>query len=115
CGTIPLRLSDGQAMTNEELDRLAALIADELKRSAVVRPSADSRQSWLPAPIRPEPPSRGGEPAPWTGAGQALGDIAPVRTSIASRHRADAGESAAAIRSAAAGKAAPRTAQGGKA
>ncbi len=102
-------------MTNQELDRLAALIADALKTSAAVRPAANPRTSWLPAPIRPEPPSRGGEPAPWTGAGQALGDIAPVRTPIASRHRADAGESAAAIRGAAAGKAAPRLASGGKA
>ena len=118
-------------MTNEELDRLAALIAEALKtlpaphvggssraprgvRSAAGGPAAESRPTWLPAPIRPEPPSRGGDPAPWSGAGQVLGDIAPVRTPVASRHRADAGESAAAIRAAAAGQGAPNRPPRGK-
>jgi putative phosphotransacetylase len=57
--------------------------------------------------VRPEPPSRGGEPAPWTGAGQSLGDIAPTRDTAPSPHRADIGETTAIVRAAAAGHALP--------
>jgi putative phosphotransacetylase len=103
-------------MTGEELDRLAALIADALAKPPVARGPADPQParrpgrpaaSWVPAPVRPEPPQRGGEPAPWTGAGQSLGDVAPIRHRSASRHRTDPGELAAAVRAAAAGKAPP--------
>ena len=110
-------------MTTDELDRLAALIADALtnspagemasrdgrgRRGPVNGPNRSSREStsWVLAPVRPEPPARGGEPAPWTGAGQSLGDVAPGRHDPP-RHRADAGELAAAVRAAAAGKAPP--------
>jgi putative phosphotransacetylase len=90
-------------MTKDELDRLADLIAKALERGAAARePSAGG--AWVPAPVRPEPPGRPGEPAPWTGAGQALGDVAPVRQPSPSRHRADAGELAAVTRAAAAGR-----------
>lgn len=93
-------------MTNEELDRLAALIAAELERLAA-RSQPPGRDVWLPPPVRPEPPSRGGEPAPWTGAAQTLGDIAPVRAPEPSAHRANYGEATAAVRAAAAGRGAP--------
>ena len=95
-------------MTGDELDRLAALIADALRRETLTGPRQSSaRPSWVPAPVRPEPPGRGGEPAPWTGAGQALGDLAPIRHPVASRHRADVADLTVATRSAAAGKGAP--------
>lgn len=90
-------------MTPEQLDRLASLIAAEIERVDATR-QAGARHGWVPAPVRPAPPARGGEPAPWTGAGQALGDIAPIRTASVSAHRPDARELTAAVRAAAAGK-----------
>lgn len=94
-------------MTNDELDRLASLVADALRRiDQAKRPDA-AAPGWVPAPVRPEPPLRGAEPAPWTGAGQALGDVAPVREPVAPAHRVDAGDLARTVRAAAAGKAAP--------
>lgn len=90
-------------MTNDELDRLAALIAAELERLAS-RAQPPERTTWLRPPVRPEPPSRGGEPAPWTGAAQTLGDIAPVRAPEPSAHRTDFGKATAAVRAAAAGR-----------
>lgn len=93
-------------MTNEDLDRLAALIAAELERLAA-RSQPPERSVWLRPPVRPEPPSRGGEPAPWTGAAQTLGDIAPVRAPEPSAHRTDVGEATAAIRAAASGRGTP--------
>jgi putative phosphotransacetylase len=93
-------------MTDDELDRLAVLIADALQRDADA-PAPSRPVPWLPAPIRPAPPDRGGEPAPWTGAGQSLGDVAPVRHPVAPRHRADVRELTAAVRGAAAGKGIP--------
>lgn len=96
-------------MNSHDLDRLAALIAAELDRLVSRQPSADGRAPWLRIPVRPEPPLRGGEPAPWTGAAQSLGDIAPIRTPVPSNHRADPGEATAAIRGAASGRSAART------
>ncbi len=93
-------------MTNEELDRLTALIAAELERLAAGSPPPH-RTTWLTPPVRPEPPSRGGEPAPWTGAAQTLGDIAPVRSPEPSAHRTDFGQATAAVRAAASGRGAP--------
>ena len=95
-------------MTGEELDRLAALIAAELDRLADRVPRTSRRAPWLSIPVRPEPPAHAGDPAPWTGAAQSLGDIAPVRSPVPSDHRADAAEGAALIRAAAAGRAAAR-------
>lgn len=90
-------------MTPDDLDRLAALIADELRRVAG-RPAPEA---WLLPPVRPEPPARAGEAPPWSGAAQSLGDVAPVRAPSASRHRADPGEAAANVRAAAAGRGSP--------
>ncbi len=93
-------------MTDDELDRLAALIADALRRDGDA--SAPSRTApWLPAPIRPAPPAHGGAPPSWSGAGQSLGDVAPIRHPVAPRHRADVRELTAAVRGAAAGKGVP--------
>lgn len=90
-------------MTDEELERLATLIAAEIERA--VRRDSGTRSSWLPSPVRPEPPLRGSLPAPvWSGAGQRLGDLAPVRDPIASSFRPDAAELTAAVRAAAAGQ-----------
>lgn len=93
-------------MTPEELERLASLIAHEIERGAA--PASDTHSApWVPAPVRPAPPERGGVPAPWTGAGQVLGDIAPIRAPMASPHRPDGADLTRAVRAAAAGKGAP--------
>jgi putative phosphotransacetylase len=90
-------------MNDDDLDRLARLIADEIARGLAGPPRPEAAATWLPTPTRPEPATRTHDPAPWSGAGQSLGDIAPVRSPVASRHRGDAGEHAVAVRAAAAG------------
>lgn len=91
-------------MTTDEIDRLASLIADELRRTLESAPPAPQRDPWLAPPVRPEPPARSGALPAWSGAAQSLGDVAPVRHPSPSAHRADPGEAAAAVRSAAAGR-----------
>lgn len=91
-------------MKPDDLDRLASLIAEELRRTLELAPPAARRDPWLAPPVRPEPPARSGELPPWSGAAQSLGDVAPVRHPSPSAHRADPGEAAAAVRSAAAGR-----------
>lgn len=93
-------------MTGDDLDRLAALIAAEIRRvRAMPEPAAPhrGRESWLPVPVRPEPPVRGTDPPAW--AAQALPDVAPSRSAGPSTHRDDIGAATAAIRAAAAGRA----------
>jgi len=96
-------------MTDAELDRLADLIARSLlglDRGAAER---EREPTWLPTPVRPEPPARGGEPPVWTGAAQELGDVAPSRNGAPPpRFRATTGELTRATRAAAAGQAPPR-------
>lgn len=89
-------------MTDQELERLAALIADALARSSGGRETS-SRESWLPAPVRPEPSVRGGEPPVWSGAAQRLGDGATTRDGD-SGARQPIGEMTNATRAAAAGR-----------
>jgi putative phosphotransacetylase len=95
-------------VTDAELDRLADLIAraliDAQSRETASRPVS---KSWLPIPVRPEPPARGSEPPVWSGAAQELGDVAPSEKEIASKFRATTGELTRATRAAAAGKGAP--------
>ena len=58
-----------QTMTPKEVQAVASRIAELL---------AD--QTWVPAPVRPEPPTAptpGALPA-WAGSAQALSDVAPV-------------------------------------
>lgn len=104
-------------MTPDERERLAVLIAAELARTqasagrrASPAPEVEGRGSpargatWLPLPVRPDPPARVDEPPPWSGAAQSLGDVAPVRAPSPSPHRADVAEATAAVRAAAAGQ-----------
>jgi putative phosphotransacetylase len=99
-------------MTNEELDRLAALIAAELKRVGPADPDRHGERpgTWLRPPVRPEHARSAEALPPWSGAAQLLGDVAPgARAPSTSAHRDDAGQAAAAIRAAAAGAAPART------
>jgi putative phosphotransacetylase len=93
-------------MTDAELDRLADLIARALLESGVRRDGRERAASWVPAPVRPEPPARGGEPPVWSGAAQPLSDVAPGDGVPSAR--VSGGELAAVTRAAAAGKGAPR-------
>jgi len=95
-------------MTDAELDRLAEIIA----RALVERPHASDdtgrATTWLPTPVRPMPPARGGEPPSWSGAAQDLGDVAPSRDRDRSpRFRAATADLTRATRAAAAGKGPP--------
>ena len=103
-------------MTDEELERLAALIAAEVDRLRGGSPGASpsGHDPWLPVPVRPEPPARSADPPPWSGAGQRLGDVAPIRAPEPSSHRADFAESAAVVRAAAAGQAVARAPTAGR-
>jgi putative phosphotransacetylase len=98
-------------MTSDDLDRLAHLIAAELTRLVDKPEKAGRVASWVPAPVRPEPPGRAGEPAPWTGAAQSLGDVAPGPRTRSTTPRDDLGEATAVIRGAAAGRG-PRPSRG---
>lgn len=91
-------------MTPDERERLAALVAAEIERTLEQGSHSPTATPWLPTPVRPEPPGQPGEPPVWSGAGQPLGDLVPVRHPAAPAHRGDLGESTAAIRAAAAGK-----------
>ena len=95
-------------MTDDELDRLADLIARALLERRSDVPPAPPRDSWVPAPVRPEPPQRGGEPPVWSGAAQDLRDVAPSGETSAPRFRPSTAELVRATRAAAAGKAPPR-------
>ena len=67
-------------MNDRELDRLAALIAEALlrtRRRPAAGPAPVRPGTWLPSPVRPEPPQAGGPPPVWSGAAQRLDDVAP--------------------------------------
>lgn len=65
-------------MTEQELDRLAAMIANALQGArGQTSSSANSEGTWLPTPVRPEPPVRSSEPPLWSGASQSLSGVAP--------------------------------------
>ena len=94
-------------MTNDELDRLADLIARALLDQTASSPPAE-RTSWLPTPVRPAPPARGAEPPVWSAAAQNLDDVAPAAgTEAAPRFRASTAELTRVTRAAAAGKGTP--------
>jgi len=106
-------------VTDQEIERLVSLVVDALLRQAPnVRPDGHSRDaSWLPIPVRPEPPARSTEPPVWSGAAQRLDDVAPGLPAGDSRtgaspapgsspiRRASTGELTNAVRAAAAGRA----------
>ena len=94
-------------MTDAELDRLADLIARALIDAQSHSPSKRTSTSWLPTPVRPEPPARGTEPPVWSGAAQELRDVAPSQSEVAPKFRATVGELARVTRAAAAGKGTP--------
>ncbi len=85
-------------MTPEEIQALAARIAELL-----------ANKSWIPGPVRPEPPAGptpGALPA-WAGGAQALSDVAPItgRKTRSGSHRPAYDAVVAASRGAAAGRA----------
>lgn len=100
-------------MTEQELDRLAALIAGALTQPAprvtAQREPASGNQPWLRSPVRPELTTRGGEAPLWSGAAQALDDIAPQegRREGSPARRVSTSELTNVTRAAAAGRGAP--------
>lgn len=66
-------------MTEQEIERLVSLVVEALLRRAPnVRPDGGARDAtWLPTPVRPEPPARSTEAPVWSGAAQRLDDVAP--------------------------------------
>jgi putative phosphotransacetylase len=65
-------------MTEQEIERLVALVADALLRQRAVRPDDAGRgPTWLPTPVRPESGPRATEAPLWSGAAQRLDDVAP--------------------------------------
>ena len=91
-------------MTEEELDRLAELVAGALLRSG--ERETGRAGTWLPTPVRPDPSPRGAEPPVWSGAGQTL-ESSSAGASTPRGHRASTGELANAARAAAAGRGTP--------
>jgi putative phosphotransacetylase len=98
-------------MTEQEIERLAALIARSLieANERAAGGSSGARSSgpssggtWLPNPVRPEPSQRGNDPPIWSGAAQDLSDVAPG-VSSGSGSRVSTAEITNATRAAAAG------------
>src|SRR5688500_2444284 len=106
-------------LSEEDLERLASLIAASLLRAARGggAPDPAGRQPWLQPPVRPEPSPRSDAPPVWSGAAQTLDGVAPGRNRTASAGRAvSMAELANATRAAAAGRGpAPSTAPKGRA
>lgn len=100
-------------MTDDELDRLADLIARALLTTAASRPPtapAPRAEPWVPAPVRPEPPTRSETPPIWSGAAQNLADlVAPRLPAEELRYRVPTADLTRATRAAAAGKGPPPT------
>jgi len=95
-------------VTDAELDRLAELIARALLEQVGNGTSGERAATWLPSPVRPAPPERGGTPPVWSGAAQDLAGVAPSRvTEPAPRFRKSTAELTRVTRAAAAGKGPP--------
>ncbi len=104
-------------MTDQEIERLVALVVEALlRRVPSVRPDASPpTATWLPTPVRPEPPARSTEAPVWSGAAQRLDDVAPgpgaggapaaPAASGSHRRRASTADLTNAVRAAAAGRA----------
>src|SRR5687768_10392958 len=68
-------MADRPPLSDADIERLASLIAESLVRDQAGRvsaPRAASRDSWVPAPVRPDVVTRGGEPPVWSGAAQSI-------------------------------------------
>lgn len=87
-------------MTEQEIERLVALVVEALLRQAPnVRAGGPARDAtWLPTPVRPEPPSRSTEPPVWSGAAQRLDDVAPGLPTAGARPAGSAGGASGGIR-----------------
>ena len=104
-------------MTEQEIERLVALVVDALLRKSATANAgvAPSAGTWLPLPVRPEPPVRSTEAPVWSGAAQRLDDVAPglpgggrlgaSASAGAERRRIATGDLTNAVRAAAAGRA----------
>ena len=95
-------------MTEQEIERLAALVAESLLRQRAtaadsIDPAAARAGQWLPNPVRPEPPARGGEAPVWSGAAQQLEPIVGGAAGGSTR-RVSTGELTNVARAAAAGR-----------
>ena len=86
-------------MTKDEVQKLVEMVAGRLSEAR--------DRSWLPTPVRPEPP---GDPTPgalpaWAGGAQGLSDVAPLRRGGGTiRHRPEYPAMVAAARQAAAAR-----------
>src|SRR5688500_19820557 len=98
-------------LSDEDLDRLATLIAESLLRAHGERASrrgGEGRDVWLRPPVRPEPPARSPNPPVWSGAAQSLDGVPPRSTPTSSAGRsAPSAELSNATRAAAAGPGSP--------
>ncbi len=112
-------------MTDQEIERLVALVVDALLRQRSAKAPNGGRSpdsAWLPIPVRPEPEPRATEPPLWSGAAQRLEGIAPrlpdgepSTSAHGHRRRASTADMTNAVRAAAAGRgAAPEIAPVGR-
>ena len=112
-------------MTDQEIERLVALVVEALLRQRSAAAPNGWRSSdgpWLPIPVRPEPQPRNTEPPLWSGAAQRLEGAAsrsPEGGTSSSapghRRRASTADMTNAVRAAAAGRgAAPAVAPVGR-
>ena len=91
-------------MTEQELDRLATIIADALLHHRERQPG-EPTGTWLPVPVRPDLGSREGELPVWAASAQTLSDVAPGKSSKGEpQSRVSAAELTRATRAAAAGQ-----------
>lgn len=101
-------MADRPPLSDDDIERLASLIADALLRSrdATSPPAVPAaREPWVLAPIRPEPRARGGEAPAWSGAAQTIEGLA--RRDNPTSRSTPIGELSNLTRAAAAGKARP--------
>lgn len=97
-------------MDKDDVQRLSEKIAAAL--------ASAKRRTWLPTPVRPEPPGgpTPGALPPWAGAAQSLSDVAPIRRPApAPHHRTDYPALVVAERQAAAARGASPLPAGSKA
>ena len=111
-------MADTPSLTDAAIERLASLIADSLMQAQArsAPPSAGRpTESWVPAPVRPDLGTRGGEPPVWAGAAQSLEALARDSGAAGPGRATPIGELTNLTRAAAAGRgAAPTTGPAGR-